>query len=172
LQTKIKANNLISIYFSNQNKNLTMKKLFFLAFAILVSSSVYAQNEDTTVKTNVEEVKVERKAHIEFSEDTYDFTEITQGDVVTHVFDFKNTGKYPLIISNVRTTCGCTVPVFPKGEPIAPGASEKITVKFNSRGKLGMQRKVITIYSNADNAQSTVTLVGNVKTPVVKETNK
>lgn len=161
-----------SIYFSNQTKNLKMKKLFFLALAILVSLTAYAQNEDKTVETKVEEKKVERKAHIEFSEDTYDFTEITQGDVVTHVFNFKNTGKYPLIISNVRTTCGCTVPVYPKGEPIAPGAEQKITVKFNSRGKMGRQRKVITIYSNADNAQSTVTLVGNVKAPVVKSTNK
>ena len=149
-----------------------MKKLFFLALAISISFTTYAQTEDKTVETKVEEKKAERKAHIEFSEDTYDFNEITQGAVVTHVFDFKNTGEYPLIISNVRTTCGCTVPVYPKGEPIAPGEVQKITVKFNSRGKMGQQRKVITIYSNADNAQSTVTLVGNVKTPVVKETNK
>lgn len=145
-----------------------MKKSFLFALAILVSLTSYAQTDaKLEVKT---EVKKERKAHIEFTKDIYDFSEITQNATVTHVFDFKNTGNYPLIISNVRTTCGCTVPTFPKGEPIAPGEVKQLTVKFNSRGKLGRQRKVITIYSNADNAQSTVTLVGNVKAPVVAPT--
>ena len=56
------------------------------------------------------------KAEIVFEQTMHNFGDIHQGDVVTHVFKFKNTGKAPLIISNVLVTCGCTVPVWPKNQ--------------------------------------------------------
>jgi hypothetical protein len=99
------------------------------------------------------------KAEIVFEQTMHNFGDIHQGDVVTHVFKFKNTGKAPLIISNVLVTCGCTVPVWPK-EPIMPGKKGEITATFNSAGKMGAQNKVITIQSNAP--QTTVTIVSNI----------
>ena len=101
---------------------------------------------------------------IVFAEASFDFGDIEQGDIVEHVFKFENTGNQPLILSNVMTTCGCTAPSWPR-EPIAPGESSEILVKFNSRGKIGIQNKVITVVSNATNQRAQIKIVSNVKMP-------
>ena len=93
-----------------------------------------------------------------FSEKIFNFGEITQNDVVEHVFTFENTGSTTLILTQVKTTCGCTVPSWPR-EPIASGETSEITVRFNSRGKSGMQNKIITIISNAQNATEKIRIV-------------
>lgn len=100
-------------------------------------------------------------AKIVFSEKSFDFGDITQGERVEHVFEFENAGTEPLILSDVRTTCGCTAPEWPR-EPIAPGTKSKIKVVFNSAGKMGMQNKVITVMSNAVNNPERVKIVTNV----------
>ena len=66
---------------------------------------------------------------------------------VQHAFTFTNTGSEPLIISNAKGSCGCTVPVWPR-EPVAPGESGVIDVKFNSKGKKGKQSKKVTLTTN------------------------
>ena len=126
-----------------------MKKIipFFLCLGLLFSMSVQAQDE--------------KKAKIEFEEAKHDFGDITQGDVVEYTFKFKNTGTAPLVLTNVATTCGCTAPSWPR-EPIMPGESAQIQVKFNSTGKMGKQNKVITVYSNAENNPERVTITSNV----------
>lgn len=101
---------------------------------------------------------------IYFSEKSFDFGEITQGEKVEHVFEFENTGNEPLILSDVRTTCGCTAPEWPR-EPIAPGKTGRLKVVFNSAGKMGMQNKVITVMSNAVNNPERVKIVTNVMPP-------
>lgn len=78
----------------------------------------------------------------------HDFGTITEGEVVTTVFVFTNTGDGPLIISDIITPCGCTVPEWPK-EPILPGEQKEIKVEFNSKGKSGIQRKMLRVISNA-----------------------
>lgn len=98
---------------------------------------------------------------IVFEKTTQEFGDIKQGQVVNAVFKFKNTGKTPVILSNVQTTCGCTVPTWTK-EPIAPGKTAEINATFNSTGKMGMQNKVITVFSNAKNSQTQVSIVCNV----------
>ena len=98
--------------------------------------------------------------YISFSEMSFDFGEIIQGDRVEHVFEFTNTGDSPIIISNVKTTCGCTASSWPR-EPIAIGESSKIKVNFNSSGKIGHQNKVITIMSNATNNPERIKIVTN-----------
>lgn len=100
-------------------------------------------------------------AAITFKEKSIDFGDITQGDKVSHTFELTNTGKAPLIISNVAATCGCTVPSWPK-EPIAPGTSSEIKVSFNSAGKMGKQNSVVRIYSNASEPIEKVSLISNV----------
>lgn len=84
-----------------------------------------------------------------FSETEYDFGTINEGDVVEHKFTFTNTGKAPLVIVSAKGSCGCTVPEWPK-EPVAPGATGEMLVKFNSNGKPNQQTKQVTITANTE----------------------
>jgi len=127
-----------------------MKYLVSLAL-IGVSLLSFAQEEEAPLTG----------AKIAFAERSFDFGEITQGDRVEHVFEFENIGNEPLILSDVRTTCGCTAPEWPR-EPIAPGQKSQVRVVFNSTGKMGMQNKVITVMSNAVNNPARVKIVTNV----------
>jgi Protein of unknown function (DUF1573) len=88
---------------------------------------------------------------ITWEKPTHDFGDITQGDKVEHTFKFTNTGTEPLVITNVQVTCGCTTPRGWARDPIPPGEKSEITLGFNSSGKYGRQKKVVTIVSNAVN---------------------
>ncbi|MGN6569226.1 MAG: DUF1573 domain-containing protein [Flavipsychrobacter sp.] len=80
--------------------------------------------------------------------DTYDFGTVKEGPLAEHIFEFKNTGKEPLIIQNASASCGCTTPEWPK-EPVLPGKTSKITVRYNTQGRVGPFTKDIYIQSNA-----------------------
>lgn len=82
-----------------------------------------------------------------FDVTTYDFGEIDEGAKVEYNFKFTNTGDADLVITDANSTCGCTIPSYPR-EPIAPNASEYITVVFNSRGKRNNVHKEVTIIAN------------------------
>lgn len=129
-----------------------MKKLFVFVIGLFLTGSLAAQDNGSE--------KVSGPT-ITFSEASFDFGDIKQGDKVEHTFTFKNSGTEPLILSNVLTTCGCTATNWPR-DPIAPGKSGEITVKFNSAGKMGKQNKVVTVVSNATNAQERVKIITNV----------
>jgi hypothetical protein len=88
------------------------------------------------------------KTEITFDEMRHDFGSITEGEVVTHSFRFRNTGTQPLLISKVDVSCGCTAPTFPK-EPVPPGGEGTITLQFNSTNRTGKQSKSALVYSNA-----------------------
>ncbi len=88
-------------------------------------------------------------AKIEFKEETHDYGTIKNGSDGTCTFEFKNTGDQPLVISRAQGSCGCTVPSWPK-EPIAPGATAKISVHYDTN-RTGNFSKYVTIYSNATN---------------------
>lgn len=96
-----------------------------------------------------------------FNETEFNFGKVKAGEKVQHEYVFKNTGKEPLVISNAKGSCGCTVPEWPK-EPIAPGASGKIKVEFDSKGKSGPQTKQVTITANTDPVQSIIYIKGDV----------
>ncbi len=81
-------------------------------------------------------------------EETHDFGTIKEGPVAEYVFEFKNTGKEPLIIQSASASCGCTTPEWPK-EPILPGKKGKITVHYNTQGRPGPFTKTVFITSNA-----------------------
>ena len=87
-------------------------------------------------------------AQIFVEETDFNFGEVEQGDKAEHIFVFKNIGNIPLILNNVLSTCGCTVPEWPK-EPILPQEEGMIKVVFDSSSKIGRQNKVITIRSNS-----------------------
>jgi len=83
-----------------------------------------------------------------FANESHDFGQINEGEVVTVDFNFTNEGEAPLIISNASGSCGCTVPQWPR-TPIAPGESGVISVSFDSKSKPGNQTKTVTLTSNA-----------------------
>lgn len=127
----------------------------YLASLLLVGFAFFATAQEEEPMTGPK---------ISFIEKSHDFGEITQGEKVEHIFEFENVGNEPLILSDVRTTCGCTAPEWPR-EPIAPGKTARIKVVFNSAGKMGMQNKVITVMSNAVNNPERVKIVTNVMPP-------
>ena len=95
------------------------------------------------------------------AENEFDFGTIDEGEKVSHVYKFTNTGEEPLIISNAKGSCGCTVPKWPK-DPIAPGEKGEILVEFNSKNKKGKQSKRVTITANTNPTQSFLTIKGDV----------
>jgi len=84
---------------------------------------------------------------ISFEKDIHDFGTFEQHGNGLYEFKFTNTGDAPLIISNSKGSCGCTVPIWPKA-PIAPGASDVIKVKYDTK-RIGAFNKSVTITSNA-----------------------
>lgn len=86
-------------------------------------------------------------AKMSFQETVFEFGEVREGETVEHEFHFTNTGKVPLVINNAQSTCGCTVPEWPK-VPIEPGQKGSIKVNFDTENRLGFQEKPITITAN------------------------
>ncbi len=107
---------------------------------------------------------------MQFEEEVFDFGKITQGEVVSHDFKFKNIGNSNLIISGASGSCGCTVPKWPK-EPILSGKEGKINVIFSSEGKKGLMDKTVTIVTNCEPStriiriKAEVIVVESVKEP-------
>jgi hypothetical protein len=99
---------------------------------------------------------------IKFDELTHDWGSIKEGEKMTHIFKFKNTGSNDLIISDARGSCGCTVPEWPK-EPIKAGKTGELKVVFDSNGKPGAQSKTVTVTANTDPANTMLVIKGNVK---------
>lgn len=104
-------------------------------------------------------------AAFEFEKTEHDFGKIKQDAPVEYTFKFKNTGTEPLIISEARGSCGCTVPEYSK-EPIPVGESGVIAVSFDPKGKSGVQRKTVTITANTNPARTTLNIVSEVEAPV------
>ncbi len=103
----------------------------------------------------------EAQSAIVFSETTFNFGTITEGEIVAHTYNFTNTGKQDLIIIQAKGTCGCTIPSWPR-EPIAPGESAAITVEFNSKGKRGNRNQKITITANTTPPETFIYLAGEI----------
>ncbi len=101
---------------------------------------------------------------IKFEEETHNFGNIMQGEVVKYSFKFKNTGDYDLIISSATGSCGCTVPNWPK-QPIPPGKEGYIDIEFNSAGKSGKQDKTVSIITNCDPSTRVVHVLSDVAVP-------
>ena len=116
-----------------------MKKLFTLVLIFFISFLGFSQN---------------KKAIITFDKTVIDYGTIDKGANGVRDFVFTNTGDAPLIISNVKSTCGCTIPKKPE-KPILPGESEKIQVKYDTK-RVGFIRKSITVTSNAASSPTTI----------------
>jgi hypothetical protein len=106
---------------------------------------------------------------VSFQETSFDFGEIAYGGNGTHEFLFRNGGTEAFTITNVRSSCGCTIPEWPK-EPINPGTSGKILVNYDTKRE-GVFSKTITVYSSASENPIILTIKGEVgPRPPVEET--
>tara|TARA_B110000483_G_scaffold241608_1_gene325085 strand:+ start:300 stop:725 length:426 start_codon:yes stop_codon:yes gene_type:complete len=122
-----------------------MKRITTLLFISLFCTSIYAQD---------------KVAKIEFESETIDYGTIEKGSDGVRVFKFKNTGDVPLIVSDVKSSCGCTVPKKPT-EPILPGESGEIEVKYDTN-RVNPIRKTITVTSNAKTQTVALKIKGTV----------
>lgn len=110
-----------------------------------------------------QDVMAQSKAKIEFSELVYDFGTFKEADgKVTTEFKFKNAGQLPLIVSNVRASCGCTTPEWTR-QPLAPGKSGHVRVTYNPHNRPGAFNKTIRVYSNASNSTVVLKITGKVE---------
>ncbi len=141
-----------------------MKQYFLIAAAAVLlaacnnSQQTSSESADTSALTTV---NADEAPVMKFVNDVYDFGKVKDGEKVAYDFEFLNEGKSPLIIANVSATCGCTVPERPT-EPIPSGGKGKISVVFNSSGKVGLQDRIITITANTIPAETHVRLIGEV----------
>ena len=132
-----------------------MKKIFSTLCMALVAVAMMAQQPVIT-----------------FEKTEHDFGMINEADGrVSVVFDFKNEGMSPLVLSNVRASCGCTTPTWTK-EPVEPGKKGSITVTFNPNGRPGKFSKTVTITSNASEPTTRVFIKGEVIPKSAKPVNK
>ena len=143
---------------------------------ILTDTTVIKQATDLTQPKKSEETKtplklptkpVARKVKvpkINFEIIRHDFDTIDQGDIVEFDFVFTNKGTAPLVINTVNVTCGCTQPSYPF-IPIAPGEKGFVGVTYNSVGKEGLQRPLITVSSNGSAEPINLMLSGFVQKP-------
>jgi len=128
-------------------------------------STVEGENNADIIRNPVtaseQVVDTSELARLVFAEEVFDFGEVDAGAVVNHTFTFTNAGKVPLVISDVRSTCGCTVAEWPK-MPISPGQQGAIPVRFDTKNKAGVQGKPITITANTYPAKIVIYLNGKV----------
>ena len=107
------------------------------------------ETRDASAKSETQTQSEAPKTTMVFEEYEHNFGTIKEGQMVTHVFNFVNTGTNPLIIANAKGSCGCTVPEWPK-DPIPPGERGKITVSYDSKNRSGSQEKTVSITANTD----------------------
>jgi len=135
-----------------------MKKIFASAIFVIATFSLSCCQSTTTAKP--ESVF---GPGIEFEVTEHNFGQIQQGGNGTFEFIFTNTGTEPLILSNVRSSCGCTIPSWPH-EPIPAGGKEAIKVKYDTN-RVGQFNKTISVYSNAKEEPIILKISGEVLQP-------
>lgn len=136
-----------------------MKKsvILIFAFTIFIACENKQRTDNQTIEDNQKALQPTADKFPVMAIDTpsVDLGTLMQGDTIMHVYNFKNTGNMPLVLSNVNASCGCTTPSY-STEPVAPGERGFITVKFNSKGKEGKLNKTVTAYANTKPAENTV----------------
>ena len=148
-----------------------MKKISLIAL-VSISLITFSCKEKTTEKienANVEAAAVRdasanKMAVMSFDKTFHDFGQITQGTPQQTVFTFTNTGDAPLIITDATSSCGCTIPDYPKNTPIAPGQQGQMVVNFNGSGQ-NQVTKTINVQANTANGSELLKIQAFVLAP-------
>ncbi len=138
----------------------TMYRIFFLLVCLLSFTQVsFAQNNNPNA------------AEFKFVEEKHDFGNIPEGPEVQYDFTFTNVGKEPLIIQDCKASCGCTIPEWSRA-PVVPGQKGKISVKYDTKDRVGSFTKSIYIASNAKSKEKRyeIIITGNVLAANAKDT--
>ncbi|WP_075343626.1 DUF1573 domain-containing protein [Tenacibaculum agarivorans] len=138
-----------------------------VSVAVLVTSckgnnAASKVNADNVVQAQKRDKEIGQGApSITFDKETYDFGTVEEGFVVETTFKVTNSGKSDLVITEAKASCGCTVPTWPK-EPIKPGETADVQVKFNTSGKPNQQSKTVTLFTNTEKGQELLKVSGMV----------
>lgn len=132
----------------------------FVAALVFCAAAVYAQQVPQPTTLNKNEVKTDA-AVFSWENTTHDFGKVKQGTPVTHEFKFTNTGKVPLVITNVQASCGCTTPAWTK-EPVMPGGQGFIKATYNA-ASAGAFSKTVTVTANIETGFIQLTIKGEVQ---------
>ncbi|WP_298897401.1 DUF1573 domain-containing protein [uncultured Psychroserpens sp.] len=132
-----------------------MKRTLNIAVLLVLTFSLF--NAAAPVNYDIYSTKV---AVIKFKTEVVDYGTITQNSDGTRLFSFTNTGDAPLLITNVKASCGCTVPSYSKA-PILPGESGELSIKYDTK-RLGAFTKTITVTSNAEGGNKILKIKGNI----------
>ncbi|MDC3366678.1 DUF1573 domain-containing protein [Flavobacteriaceae bacterium] len=156
-----------------------MKKIVIICLAIVATTFTSCQDSaakkvtnstTTAAPTTTSSAKTSTGVPVmTFDKVVHDFGTINEGDKVTTVFNFTNTGNEDLIIVDARGSCGCTVPQYPKNTAIAPGATGEITVSFDSSNKPGNQQKSVTLSANTASGREMLRIKSQVTPDPVKQ---
>jgi len=142
-----------------------MKRLFSAFFFLLsftLVASAQAQEEKSSTKETIKEMATDGKIgpKLEFEAETVDFGDIAQDSDPFRTIKIKNVGDEPLLITNARGSCGCTVPTVPKA-PIAPGETAEMKVRYDTK-RLGKINKTVTLTTNEKTPNRTIRVVGQI----------
>jgi hypothetical protein len=140
---------------------LSIVVIFFVSCTQSASSKINPSQKNKKKQLSIAQVDQIINPEMTFDTPEWNFGVITQGDVVEHTYKFVNTGSDPLIITNAKGSCGCTVPEWPKA-PVSPGEEGEIYVKYNSAGKKGKQNKKVTLTTNMTPSQQVIYVKGQV----------
>ena len=146
------------------------KSVAMLAIASLIFT--VSCKENAALKIDENKAKEAEIAHaeagqvpvIKFETMEHDFGTIKQGDKVEYVYKFTNEGAAPLVLSQVKPSCGCTTPDWTK-TPVAPGESGEIKVVFDSHGKSGKQNKTVNVHSNTEAGTDVLKFTAEIEKP-------
>lgn len=164
-----------------------MRLTFFVSVACVLFACGSEVKQDSTIQSTPAEVKIPEKpatpgsgdssqklpkTKMKFKETVHDFGKLKGGETREYNFEFTNVGQEDLVIEYAKGSCGCTVPEWPK-DPIKPGATGAIKVKFDSTGKKGKQEKTVTITANTDpEINSIITIKAEVEGEAYSEMAK
>jgi hypothetical protein len=155
------ANTYFLYYKDNASNNNTSKLIG------AKSPNEHDHSSHTTPENKTPEKPKHPVTSIAFNEKKHDFGNIKQNTTNLHIFEFRNSGSNPLIISGAKGSCGCTVPEYPH-EPIMPGEWSEIKVEYKPAKQEGPQTKTVTITANTDDPITKL----EIRAKVVKEESK
>ena len=141
---------------------LSLSALCLVAFTSCKENAAKKIDEKNVAAAAERDAVASKFPVIEFDKTEHDFGEIEAKTPVETVFNYKNTGDAPLVITDIKSSCGCTVPQDWSREPLAPGDSGKFTVKFNGSGA-NKVTKTITVTANTEKGSEVVKITAFVK---------
>lgn len=146
---------------------LGLSTLCLLAFTSCKENAAKKIDEKNIAAAAERDASASKFPVIEFDKTVHDFGEIEKSKSVSTVFKYKNTGDGPLVVTNIGTSCGCTVPQDWSREPLAPGESGQFTVKYNGSGS-GAVTKQLTLTTNTEKGTEIVKIKAFVNDPNAK----